>query len=214
MNPDKIRILIADDHPLLLGGLKMALEKIASISVIFVANNGKEADELMKTEKPDIAILDIDMPFYTGIEVARRAIESGTKTKIIFLTLHKEKSLFDEAKRLDIAGYSLKGNSTDEIENCIQTIAAGGKYFSPELNLSLEDESQIDLSKLTKTEFNILRLIANDKTSPQIAEILFISKKTVENHRANIIKKLALKPEKNSLLKWVLGNQHELKLLL
>jgi len=214
MNPDKIRILIADDHPLLLGGLRVALEKIPAISVIFEANNGKEADEIIKNEKPDIAILDIDMPFYTGIEVARRAIQNGTKTKIIFLTLHKEKSLFDEAKKLNIAGYSLKGNSIDEIENCIQKIANGEKYFSPELDLSLNQKSQIDLSNLTKTEFNILRLIANNKTSPEIADILFVSKKTIENHRANIIKKLGLKPEKNSLLKWVLGNQNELKLLL
>ena len=212
MNPDKIRILIADDHPLLLGGLKMALEKIDFISVVYTANDGKEADEIIRKEKPDIAVLDIDMPYFTGIEVARRAIKDGTKTKIVFLTLHKEKALFDEAKKLNIAGYSLKENSTDEIENCIQKIANGGKYFSPEL--ALDNESQIDLSKLTKTEFNILRLIATNKTSPEIADLLFVSKKTVENHRANIIKKLALKPEKNSLLKWVLGNQNELKLLL
>ncbi len=214
MNSDKLKILIADDHPLLLGGLKMALEKINSVSEVYVANDGKEADEILKNKKPDIAILDIDMPFYTGIEVARRAIENGTKTKIVFLTLHKEKSLFDEAKKLNIAGYSLKGNSTDEIENCILTIANGGKYFSPELELDLNNESQVDLSNLTKTEYNVLRLIAQNKTSPEIADILFVSKKTIENHRANIVKKLELKPEKNSLLKWVLNNQEELKLLL
>ncbi len=213
MNPGKIKVLIADDHPLLLGGLKVALEKIESISTIFVANDGKEADEIIKSETPDIAILDIDMPFYTGLEVARRAVKNGTRTKIVFLTLHKEKSLFDEAKKLDIAGYSLKGNSLDEIEICIQTIINGRKYFSPELNMQM-NESKIDLSTLTKTEFNILRLIAQNKTSPEIADILFVSKKTIENHRANIVKKLKLKSEKNSLLKWVLNNQEDLKLLL
>ncbi len=214
MNPTKIKVLIADDHPLLLDGLKAALEKIKIISTVFIAKDGKEADEIITQEKPDIAILDIDMPFLTGIEVARKAIQNGTKTKIVFLTLHKEKSLFDEAKKLDIAGYALKGSPSEDIEKCIQTIANGDKYISPELDLQLENKSMLDLSNLTKTEFNILRLIAKNKTSKEIAEILFVSNKTIENHRANIVKKLKLKPEKNSLLKWVLNNQDELKLLL
>jgi len=106
---------------------------------------------------------------------------------------------------LGIDGYVLKEFSIDQITHCIKTVLDGKKYFSKEIEEFIE-EPNIDFSIFTKTELNILKLIAKEKTSKQIAEMLFVSAKTVDSHRYNICKKLNLKPEKNSLLKWVFQN--------
>jgi len=145
------------------------------------------------------------MPFLTGIEVAKKIIESKIDTKIIFLTLHKERSLFNEINKMKIDGYILKEFSIVEISQCIKTVLQGKKYFSKEIENFIE-EPLIDFSIFTKSEINVLKLIAQEKTSKEIAGMLFVSIKTVDSHRYNICKKLNLKPEKNSLLKWVFQN--------
>lgn len=205
MISEKLKIVIADDHPLLLEGIVSVIEKEILNVEIYKANNGAEALQLASEIKPAITILDIEMPFLNGIEVAKKLIESKIETKIIFLTLHKERSLFNEINQLNIDGYVLKEFSIQEINKCIKTVLKGEKYFSKEIESFIE-EPKIDFSIFTKSEINVLKLIAQEKTSKEIAEMLFVSIKTVDSHRYNICKKLNLKPEKNSLLKWVFQN--------
>jgi len=200
-----ITIVVADDHPLLLEGIVSVIEKELDNVQIHKAHNGAEALQLVSKVKPDITILDIEMPFLDGIEVAKKIREAKILTKIIFLTLHKERSLFNEINTLGIEGYVLKEFSIDQITHCINTVLDGKKYYSKEIEEFIEEPS-IDFSIFTKTEFNILKLIAKEKTSKEIAEMLFVSIKTIDSHRYNICKKLNLKPKKNSLLKWVFQN--------
>ncbi len=207
MSLAKIDILIADDHPLSLAGLKTMVQELDFIDQIYEANDGRMALEKILKHVPQIVILDIEMPYHSGIEVAKEIIKKNLPTKIIFLTLHKEKTLFDEVIKLGIAGYLLKEFSLAETKACISTVNNGGTFISPVLEGLLEANEGLDMSIFTKSEINILRLIAKNKTSPEIADMLFVSAKTIENHRANIARKLELQPEKNSLLKWVMKHQ-------
>ncbi|MFT5436495.1 MAG: DNA-binding NarL/FixJ family response regulator [Ulvibacter sp.] len=205
MNKDSI--ITADDHPLLLKGLNdFLLEK--KYNLIGSGNNGKEAYKLITEKKPDIAILDIQMPFMSGLEIAKSSKTNGLDTKIVLITLHKERELYQKAQDLNIFGYILKEFALEEIENCIDTVSQGNHYFSPKIVEVLADESPRDrsLRQLTPSEKKILKLIAEDKTNREIASLLFISYRTVEKHRSNIITKLKLKPKTNSLLIWAKEN--------
>lgn len=205
MNKENLKIVIADDHPLLLAGVVSVLQKELEDVIIHEATNGAEALQMVIEVDPDITILDIEMPFLNGVEVAQKILASDLKTKIIFLTLHKERSLFNEIKEMGIDGYILKEFSTDEITQCVNAVLSGKKYYSKKIEGFIE-KSSIDLSIFTKTEINIIKLIRQEKTTKEIAEMLFVSPNTIDSHRYNICKKLELKPEKNSLLKWVFQN--------
>lgn len=207
MIADQINILIADDHPLSLGGLKSIVRELDFVNEIYEASNGQEALDLIVEKTPQIAILDIEMPLLSGIDVAKQIIAKKLPIRIIFLTLHKEKTLFDQVQKMGISGYLLKEFSLAETKKCIRIVKNGGTFVSSVLEGLLENDEGVDLSIFTKSEINILKLISQNKTSSEIAEMLFVSPKTIENHRANIIKKLALHPEKNSLLKWVMKHQ-------
>ena len=200
-------IITADDHPLLLKGLNdFLLEK--GYNIIGSAHDGKEAYNLIAKEKPSIAILDIQMPHMSGIEIAKKCKENHITTKIVLITLHKEKELYIKAQELNIFGYVLKEFALEEIENCINTVTRGDKYFSPKIKELLDGILFTDssLNALTPSEKKILKLIANDKTNKEIASLLFISHRTVEKHRSNIISKLNLEPKTNSLLIWAKEN--------
>jgi DNA-binding NarL/FixJ family response regulator len=205
-------IITADDHPLLLKGLNdFLLEK--NYNIVGSGNNGREAYNLIAKHDPDIAILDIQMPYLSGLEIAKKCRTNNLTTKIVLITLHKEKELYEKAQELNIFGYVLKEFALEEIENCINTVTAGKAYFSPKIKEllakdTIEDES---LDILTPSEKKILKLIANDKTNKEIASLLFISYRTVEKHRSNIINKLQLEPKTNSLLIW--AKEHHDKLL-
>lgn len=204
-------IITADDHPLLLKGLNdFLLEK--KYNLVGSGNNGREAFNLIATKKPDIAILDIQMPFMSGLEIAKKCKIQNLQTKIVLITLHKEKELFQKAQELNIFGYILKEFALEEIENCINTVSAGKSYFSPKIMelLGIVFVEDNDLSRLTPSEKKILKLIAKDKTNKEIASLLFISYRTVEKHRSNIITKLNLEQKTNSLLLWAKENQEKL----
>lgn len=204
-------IIIADDHPLLLKGLRdFLVEK--DYNLIGSGKDGREAYNLIVHEKPDIAILDIQMPYMSGIEIAEKCAKQNIETKIVLITLHKEKELYQKAKELNIYGYILKEFALEEIETCIQTVKTGEPFFSEKLKeligvVFVEDS---ELNKLTPSEKKILKLIAQDKTNKEIASHLFISYRTVEKHRSNIITKLDLEPKTNSLLIW--AKEHQSKL--
>ncbi|WP_313112143.1 response regulator transcription factor [Aequorivita sediminis] len=212
MKKHKHSIIIADDHPLLLKGLSdFLIEK--NYNLIGSGNDGREAYNLIVKENPDIAIIDIQMPYMSGIEIAQKCKGlEGIDTKIVLITLHKEKELYQKAQELNIFGYILKEFALDEIENCIKTVSKGEPFFSNRI-MELIDINPVesnDLKKLTPSEKKILKLIANDKTNKEIASLLFISYRTVEKHRSNIINKLNLEAKTNSLLIWAKENHEKL----
>lgn len=200
-----MRILIADDHPFTLMGTKSFVESL-SYKVEDICTNGITAYNLIITHLPNIAILDINMPGMDGLEVLEKVYRQKLKTKVILLTMHKEMTIFKKANLFGVSGYILKENAQEELLLCLETIKKGNQYISKNLeNDLLLDNSSNDnnlLDKLTFTEKKILELVAQQKTSKQIAEMLFISEKTVEGHRTNIIQKLELPKEKNVLLIW------------
>ena len=204
-------IIIADDHPLLLKGLSdFLIEK--DYNLIGKANNGREAYNLITQMKPDIAILDIQMPYMSGLEIAQQCKDLNIETKIVLITLHKEKDLYQKAQELNIFGYILKEFALEEIENCIKTVSEGTPFFSDRIKelIGVVFVDYNELSSLTPSERKILKLISQDKTNKEIASQLFISYRTVEKHRSNIITKLNIEPKTNSLLIWAKENHDKL----
>jgi len=204
-------IITADDHPLLLKGLNdFLIEK--KYNIIDSGIDGNAAYNLILKHKPDIAILDIQMPIMSGLEVAKKCKQNNIVTKIVLITLHKERDLYIEAQKLNVFGYMLKEFAIEEIENCLKSVSNNIPYFSPKIKeyLNVSDDKNDVLMLLTPSEKKILKLIATDKTNKQIAEMLFISSRTVEKHRSNIINKLKLEQKTNSLLIWAKENQSKL----
>ncbi|GAA4241732.1 MULTISPECIES: response regulator transcription factor [Winogradskyella] len=203
MNPT---IIIADDHPLVLKGLQdFLIEK--KFNVLASAKNGKEALALIKAHTPDIAVLDIKMPFFTGLEIAEKCKADKLPTKIILITFEKDEKTYNDAKALGAYGYILKEFALEEIENCIASVIKNKTYFSPDLLKFIElQEPPKYFEALTKHEQNIVKLISNNKTGVEIANLLNISTRTVEKHKSNIIKKLKLESKQNSLLIWAKEN--------
>lgn len=199
-----MRILIADDHPFTLMGTKGFVESLG-YKVEDICSNGITAYNLINTHQPNIAILDINMPGMDGLEVLEKVYRQKLKTKVVLLTMHKEMTVFKKANQFEVAGYILKENAQEELQLCLDAVKKGNQYISKNLenDLLIDNAEENDaLNKLTFTEKKILELIAQQKTSKQIAEMLFISEKTVEGHRSNIITKLELPKEKNVLLVW------------
>ena len=204
MNPS---LIIADDHPLVLKGLQEFLTE-NNYNILASAKNGKEAFALIKAHKPDIAILDIRMPFLTGLQIAEKCKNENLNTKIILFTFEMEEKIYNEAKALDIYGYVLKEFALVEIENCIASVLKNIPYFSPELLAYIQVNQTPDkLRLITKTELKVLKLITQNKTAREIGEELFISPRTVEKHKSNIIRKLEIDKSPNSLLIWAKENQ-------
>ncbi|MFT5751722.1 MAG: DNA-binding NarL/FixJ family response regulator [Flavobacteriales bacterium] len=201
-------IVIADDHPLLLKGLwDFLLEK--GYNLLGKASDGSKALEQIEKFTPDIAILDVQMPELSGIEIARICKQKNSSTRIILITLHKGKELFEEASKLNLYGYILKDNALEEIVHCLESVQNNKRYFSPGLIAQLIDGTPIQkqLQDLTPSERKILKRISTGMTNQDIADGLFLSIRTVEKHRSNIIQKLALDPKTNSLLIW--AQQHK-----
>ncbi|OZV71067.1 response regulator transcription factor [Winogradskyella aurantia] len=207
----KPTIIIADDHPLVLKGLNDFLIQ-KKFNVLASAKNGKEALALIKAHVPDIAILDIKMPFHSGLEIAEYCQKEKLTTKIVLITFEKDETTYEKAKSLNIYGYILKEFALDEIENCISSVIAEKPYFSPELLTYIEvNEAAEKLKALTKTETKILKLISENKTATEIAEDQFISIRTVEKHKSNIRSKLALDSKSASLYLFAQKNSKILK---
>ena len=202
-------IIIADDHPLILKGLQDYLTEKGR-NVIAGASNGKIALDLILKHNPDIAILDIRMPFKSGLEIAEACKDQNCKTKIILITFEKDGTLLNQAKALNVHGYILKEFALAEIESCLSAIENGEMYFSPNLQDVISTEPVIDLSSLTVTEKKILKAVAQNRTTKEIGKAMFISYRTVEKHRSNIIKKLKLDHHQNSLLIWAKEHQKHL----
>lgn len=211
----KIKILIADDHPIFRKGLKMVLDSVKEFEIIAEAENGNDAIDKIINLKPDIAVLDVDMPLKSGVEVVESLQKNKSTTEFIFLTMHKEKDLFDQAVSLNVKGYILKDNAVVEITNCIKAVYNKEMYISPSLSLFVLQKrneyksfqsSYPGMDLLTPTENVVLKLVADYKTNKEIADELNISIRTVEHHRANICGKLGLKGPQ-ALLKFASSNK-------
>ncbi|GAB6283002.1 MAG: response regulator transcription factor [Ignavibacterium sp.] len=206
---DKIKIIIADDHPIFRKGLIEIIELNEDCQIVGEASNGNEAIELIEKQSTDIIILDIDMPEKNGFEAAFYIQSKNINTKVIFLTMYNEKDIFDKAMKLNALGYVLKDSALNEIIDAIKFVNNGKHFISPQLSeflINRKDEKSINknenlFSQLTQTEIKILKLISQNKSSSEIAKLLFVSPKTIENHRNNISKKLGLHG-KHSLIKF------------
>jgi DNA-binding NarL/FixJ family response regulator len=216
MDEDLIRILIADDHPMLRKGLRLTIEEDPGLKVVGEVADGEAALALLIKLRPEIAVLDIEMPKLDGLGVAREAIRQGLAVKTIFLTLHMDEDMFNAALELGSKGYILKDSAAQEIVAGIRTVAEGRPYFSSAIAAQMlgrretpNRESKDSLARqLSPTERRIMQLIANGKSSKEIGSELSIHYRTVENHRTNICRKLSLDGEgANALLRFALQNR-------
>jgi DNA-binding NarL/FixJ family response regulator len=215
---NRLGIVIADDHPVFRRGLRTIIEAESDFEVVGEANDGEDALALIERSQPAIAILDISMPKLDGLEIANRLRELGSSVKIIFNTMYREEKLFKKALDAGVKGYVLKDCAAVDIVSCLNAVAGGQNYTSPELTTYLmkrvrEVESQgaeqSGLETLTDTERKVLTLIADCKTNKEIAQALFISARTVETHRNNICKKLNIHGS-HALMKFALDHQSQL----
>jgi DNA-binding NarL/FixJ family response regulator len=214
----EVRVVIADDHPIVRQGLRQTIEAAPDLKVIAEAGDGETALERIRELRPDIALLDIDMPKLHGFDVARTIREERLSVQIVFLTVHAEPEFFKKALELEAKGYVLKDCALTDIVACIRAVSAGQHFTSPSLTSYLVGLSQqprergeggSGLGSLTPTERRVLRLIADYKTSRQIADELFVSPKTVQTHRANICLKLDVHGS-HALMRFALEHKLEL----
>lgn len=206
---EEIRIIIADDHPIFRRGLKMVVESDSVLKVVAETDNGAEALRAVELHEPDVVVLDMNMPEMDGLAVARAIQAKNLPTAPIFLTMHDDEAIFNAAVDADVRGFVIKDGAATDIVTCIKTVARGGSFFSSVLSgylLNRRKQEKSPLETLTAAERRVLRLIADGKTSKEIAAELFVSPRTVEHHRAHICSKLNL-TGKNALLTFALTNK-------
>ena len=215
---DDLTVMIADDHPIFRRGLREVIEGDGGLSVVGEAGDGEAALRLAEERRPAVAVLDIDMPRMSGFELVGEFGRRHLPVAVVFLSMHKDESMFNEALRLGVRGYVLKDSAATDIVAGIRAVAAGQHFISPALSTYLikRGERQAALTReqpglgaLTPAERRVLKLIADNKTSREIAAELFVSHRTVENHRTNICQKLGLHGS-HSLLKFALEHKSEL----
>ncbi|MDL1909752.1 response regulator transcription factor [Chloroflexi bacterium CFX6] len=197
-------IILADDHQVLREALRLLLETQTDFKVIAETGDGLEALQLTEKHKPDVLIADMMMPGLSGLEVARRTKRLFPAVKVIVLSMHDAESYVVESLQAGVAGYVLKKSSSQELVFAIRQALAGNLYLSPSLNeraiqayMQRSQESRIEdpFDALTDREREVFQLAAEGLNNPQIAERLSLSARTVEMHRANLMKKLSLKSQ-------------------
>lgn len=193
------RILIADDHPLILSGLHHEIDKLEGYQLVKKAQTGSEAWQYIEQSPPHIAILDIRMGDPSGLKIAERIQAQSIPTKVILLTMHKKLSYIERARQLDVKGYLLKEHLIQELTACLHTVDEGEYYLSQALKVIEAENAAPQYDEvLSRMEKKVFQLIGEEKSTKEIADMLFLSIKTIESHRSNISKKLGL--AKNSSL--------------
>ncbi len=210
----EIEILLADDHPVVRQGLREAIKRAPGLKLVAEASDGEEALTRLRQLKPHIALLDIDMPLLDGFSIAQTICAEGLTCKIIFLTVYREESFLNKALKVGAQGYLLKDTAIADIVAAIKKVGSGQSYVSPTMSSYLINrmrmpEQDLGLASLTPSERAIIKLIAECRTTKEIAARLFISPRTVETHRANICQKLGLRGN-HALTKFALAHQAEL----
>jgi DNA-binding NarL/FixJ family response regulator len=197
-----INILITDDHQLILDGLKSIIREQEDMNVVAEANNGQQAITLCNTLKIDLVMMDIDMPVMNGLEATQQLKKTKPEIKVIVLTMHDEPALIRRIMEIGADGYMLKNSDQEELVEAIRKVIGGQKYFSAEVTMALaggkgandtftlRPSDTVFLAQLTEREIEILRQIAEGLSNKEIGDKLFISHRTVDTHRTNLMKKL------------------------
>ena len=213
-----IRVLLADDHPLFREGVRLMLSSDPDIEVVGQAASGREAVQLAAELAPDVLLLDVSMPDLEGPEVVEACISAGLVCNYMFLTMHRYSELLRKSIALGVKGYVLKDSSAQEVVAAVKSVAGGGEYLSPSvtalLTKEVRNQRQIEaagggIASLTSAQRKVLRLVASDLTSKEIADNLGLSLRTIENHRAHICRKLGLSGA-HSLVKFAFDHRSEL----
>jgi DNA-binding NarL/FixJ family response regulator len=188
-----IRVLLADDHVIVRQGLRAILDK-EGFQVVGEASNGHEAVQMIEKLQPDMAVLDISMPLLNGIDATREIHRTNARTKVILLTMYTDDHYVLESLRAGISAYVLKTKAASELVQAIQEVSKGGTYLSPDISHKVVQaylsKSEPAADPLTTRERQVLQLVAEGKTTKEIAVVLGISTKTAESHRTNIMEKL------------------------
>lgn len=192
-----IKVLLVDDHQLVRKGFRALLEELEFVEVVGEAANGKEALNLLRNGlKPNIALLDYEMPVMNGLEATEAIKRDFFGVKVIMLTMVQNKELVQEAVAKGVNGFLFKNTSMEELSDALQRVAAGDHYFSSEVALTLLKPAHHPdaplLAQLSDREIEILKLVARGMSSTEIGQQLFISPRTVDTHRNNIIQKLGV----------------------
>ncbi|HEY8779688.1 MAG TPA: response regulator transcription factor [Solirubrobacterales bacterium] len=194
-----MRVLIADDHGIVRSGLRLLLERQPDIEVIAEAADGAEAREIAVRERPDLAILDVRMPKLTGLQVTRELKKQAPEVSVLILSMHDDERYLFEALKAGASGYVLKTQADTDLMEAIRAVERGEPFLTPAAQQALikdvleRGRQGEDEEELTPREEEIVKLVAEAHTTRQIAEILHLSEKTVENHRANAMRKLGMR---------------------
>jgi len=205
-----LRLLLADDHQMLREGLRRSMTE-EGFDVIGEARDGAEAVALAAALQPQVILMDITMPEQNGVEATREIVASMPEVRVVMLTMHADQDLLAQAIRAGASGYLVKDCSTTEIANAVRTAAAGDQTISPRLAASMLDEvrkldppGQEEHERVvTRREEEVLQLIADGCSTPEVAERLYISQKTVKNHLASIYQKLDARDRTQAVLQAV-----------
>jgi two-component system, NarL family, response regulator NreC len=198
----KVRILLADDHTLIRGGLRLLAEQQPDLVVVGEAEDGRQAVAMAAALKPDVAVLDIGMPNLNGIEAAKQITEGESRAAVVILSMHADETYILRALKAGARGYLLKDSTESDLARAIRAVAEGKSFFSPAVSKVLLEDYVRKLQRtggedsyelLTPREREILQLIAEGKSNKDVANLLHLSVYTVETHRANIMEKLKLK---------------------
>ena len=194
-NQTKRKVIIVDDHTLFRNGLRILLNNMENYHVIAEASNGKQFLELLEKEIPDLVLLDINMPVMDGIEAATFAHDKYPDLKIITLSMYGEEDYYYKMVNAGVKGFVLKNSDIKEVKNALDVVFEGGSFFSSELlqnlinSLKSAPKSKEVHTELSEREMEILILICQGLSNQEIGDKLFISKRTVDKHRANILEK-------------------------
>ena len=194
---DKISVLIADDHRLVRDGLKTIIDSSNDIHVVGEASNGLEVLKKVEELQPNVVLLDISMPKLNGMEAARRIRKEHPETKILILTMHEEEEYSLKMVRIGVSGYLLKDSTALEVMEAIRSVYSGKAFFSPQIAKVIAESyreavagKEDPYERLNDREREVLQLITEGHTNKEIGGLLFISPKTVDNHRTNLMRKL------------------------
>jgi DNA-binding NarL/FixJ family response regulator len=193
-----LRILVADDHGIVRSGLKMLIDRQDGMRVVAEAEDGVDAVESAIRERPDVAILDVSMPRKTGLQSAREIRAHCPDTRVLLLSMHDDERYVFDAIKAGASGYVLKRQADSELIEAVRAVAGGGRFLSATVDASamqewIERGDDEPHDPLTPRELDVVKLIAEAYTNRQIAEILTVSEKTVESHRANVLGKLGMR---------------------